>query len=1216
MTRPLGEGLPSPGPPVAMSRRHVTPAAAGREAAQDGRNQTITEFFKPVLSQDLGLKDRIVLSSPDRGNVRDAGVGLPVLRAEGFERKISSPKKVRRKRCQTKHQTSPVVDAFRKRIEEKDSVNVLENGRVCKTLSSLYPKVVIQKLFVTTGSLNNFLAKKDKTVKSEQERNGSFLGVGRAPLSYGNSWEEKNDCMDLADTSSDSDRCVSPPEADTRKACTRNTGTVSTTSLCQSPGFPMELPCSPTDSAFRLSLEAPCRERERKKQELNHSKPHPVKPFSGTSVLHQGNGCPLGKIPHFSSRETASDDPSQPKLKQVLKKHEAPSPHAFRTSSEMASGLPKSPAVPSHCLTAKVSSGTSRQRDSPGKRKQTAMSVDEDGSDQSEIPSLNDPAFSRSSSKCKNRRTDFVKNIFLKSTHDDVLQLRDVAALSRHDSTLSKDHLNSGEEKEKNDCSTVGLPSSYSAHSPDNNHISVVDTKENQLQLANSCFFLEKSLPFSQEKSTVLPSLHYLTQTKCVKSPLKIAGLSQVLDASKKEQDGKKPERHEHNKAHINSIQYSNSFSKTKHRTSGSASDSLTMEVSGKLAPSRETGNIVPLSLPLRECCKDSSHMSSQSSGELKGENTSTDKSKLNEKSQRGFDSEDEILESVVDDDDDDDDDEEAFIPLQKVLCSSLKPQIGTPEKSCDSFSQDTVTPLLNLHLSKTPAVTKVSYVNSLENLLKEKEESRRVDELEEQLQEDIERDDNDSDGENEENASGDEDLLEEHRAFTKRFSIAVNAIPDSHPGEDIFDLSASGQIFNQHNLDLRNFYFIPQNPIEKLLFNSGTTQQLYLAVNGFLSSSYSCILCPIPILKWLFQMMSIHPDHCVSTQILDRLMELTLKNSSISDEPSKLWIPSIADISAVFVNMGIRFRSLFSWQHLQPSFIKPDILSKVQEAVSQQQPRGDLASASSAFSSLLENNLINVIKFLDFCTTVIQDGYTDEEIWLLLLLLFKISLEKQLKRVPLVDLQCLFVKLLMSIKDWDTKMPELCVAVSELSGHHHNLLWLVQLVPSWTVRGRELRRRLSLVIISKLLHKKHIEIPDDSDKQMSLLHQFVVCMKPSVLLKKMRKMRGLEEQNAYEDHVNVELEQEAYYLIYILLHLVSEASFFDVVNSDQRQHILKLCRALDRYVKGDIREDARLFYRSKVKDLAARIHTKWQDVIQTTRLTQGKLHDFWEPDS
>ncbi|KFQ65890.1 Protein FAM178A, partial [Pelecanus crispus] len=574
-------------------------------------------------------------------------------------------------------------------------------------------------------------------------------------------------------------------------------------------------------------------------------------------------------------------------------------------------------------------------------------------------------------------------------------------------------------------------------------------------------------------------------------------------------------------------------------------------------------------------------------------------------KAKSSFDSEDESLECSLDDDEEEE--EVVFTPLQEILSSSTKPQAGTLDESClDSLSQDTMTPLLKLH---------VSYVNSLEHLLKEKEESKRVDELEKRLQEDIQgRETDSSDGEAEDYASGYEDLSEEQRAFIKRFSIIAHAIPDYHPGEDIFDLSASGKIFNQHNLDLRNFHFVPQNPIEKLLLNSDVTQQLSLAVNGFLSSAYSCILCPIPILKWLFQMMSVHPDYCVSTQILDRLMEITLKNASISDEQSKPWIPSLADVSAVCVNMGVAFRSLFPLQHLQPNFNECDILSQMQETLSKQQPKGDLTSATPAFSSLPENNLVNVIKFLDFCTTVIQGGYTDQEILLLLLLLFKISLEKQLKQIPLVDFQCLFIKLLISIKDWDTKMPELCLAVSELSSHHHNLLWLVQLVPSWIIRGREVRRRLSLVIISKLLNKKHVEIPDDSDKQMSLLHQFLVYMKPSNLLKKMRE--GLEQQSADGDHLHTELEQEAYYLIYILLHLVSEASFFDVVNSNQRQHLLKLCGALDKHIKCDIREDARLFYRTKVKDLVARIYGKWQDMIQTTRPTQGKLHDFWEPDS
>ncbi|KFQ76703.1 hypothetical protein N335_10111, partial [Phaethon lepturus] len=238
--------------------------------------------------------------------------------------------------------------------------------------------------------------------------------------------------MDLEDTSSDSDKWVSSSDTDSQKVCVRNNGTSNNTSLCQNPGLPMKLPCASSDPKFRLSLEALCRERKRKKHRMKESKPHPVKPFSGTSVSHQGNGCPLRKIPHSGSREDALDDPSQPKPKQVSK-HEASSPNVLRTSSEMATGRRKSHSVASHCLTSKMSSGQSKEIDFPGKRKRAAMSVDEDSSNQSEVSSLNDPAFSRSSAKCKNRRSDFVKNILLKSTCGDVLQLMEAAALPRHD---------------------------------------------------------------------------------------------------------------------------------------------------------------------------------------------------------------------------------------------------------------------------------------------------------------------------------------------------------------------------------------------------------------------------------------------------------------------------------------------------------------------------------------------------------------------------------------------------------------------------------------------------------------------------------------------------------------------------------------------------------------------------------------------------------------
>ncbi|XP_043911557.1 SMC5-SMC6 complex localization factor protein 2-like [Protopterus annectens] len=62
------------------------------------------------------------------------------------------------------------------------------------------------------------------------------------------------------------------------------------------------------------------------------------------------------------------------------------------------------------------------------------------------------------------------------------------------------------------------------------------------------------------------------------------------------------------------------------------------------------------------------------------------------------------------------------------------------------------------------------------------------------------------------------------------------------------------------------------------------------------------------------------------------------------------------------------------------------------------------------------------------------------------------------------------------------------------------------------------------------------------------------------------------------------------------------------------QESLVHLCCDLEKHVKGDIREDPRLLYRSKVKDLVARLHAKWQDVTQRCRSLQGKLHDYWEP--
>ncbi|KAG8135696.1 hypothetical protein E2320_008692 [Naja naja] len=553
---------------------------------------------------------------------------------------------------------------------------------------------------------------------------------------------------------------------------------------------------------------------------------------------------------------------------------------------------------------------------------------------------------------------------------------------------------------------------------------------------------------------------------------------------------------------------------------------------------------------------------------------------------------------------------EETLIPLEKILFQSVRP---AAKKSEDTMHEDEITSTIstthNTSLSKAFTEHGASYMNHLEHLLKEKEELRRVDELENQLQHVKERVEINSEPEDQ---STDGELFAEHREFIEKYSFSEDAIPDQHPGENIFQIVNAGKIFSQNDLDLRNFDFHPQNLIEKYLLRSGITQQLFVTIEGLLTSTYHNCPCPVPILKWMFQMMSIHPDSTVSRKILDTLMILTIRNFSDKNDKRKPWIPSLFDITTVLINMGISFNVLFPLQHFQPGYTENDIMSEMHVTVNKQSQR-DICINPTTYFLLIESNLCNIAKFLQLCINLCPEGYTDREIFILLLVLSKLSLETELKQFPLVDLECLVIKLLENIRNWDTEMSQLSLAISCLSNHHHNLLWLVQFVPNWTTRGRQIRRHLSLVIISKLL-KSHVKIPSSHDHQMSLLCKELVKMKPSGLLK------SLSETSGHDDGVTgpflSESEHQAYYLTYVLLHLVREASNFERTSCNKRKWLLRLCSTLEKHVKCDIREDVRLFYRTKVKDLVARTYSKWQQMIHSSQLIQGQIHDFWVPDT
>uniref|UniRef100_H2NBB7 SMC5-SMC6 complex localization factor protein 2 n=1 Tax=Pongo abelii TaxID=9601 RepID=H2NBB7_PONAB len=1164
MTRrcmPARPGFPSsPAPGSSPPRCHLRPgstahAAAGKRTESPGdRKQSIIDFFKPASKQG-----RHMLDSPQKSNIKYGGSRLSITGTERFERKLSSPKKSKTKRVPP--EKSPIIEAFMKGVKEHhEDHGIHESCRPCVSLASKYLAKGTNIYVPSSYHLAKEMKSLKKNHRSPERRKSLFIHENN----------EKND-RDRGKTNADSKKQTTVAEADIFKNSSRSLSSRSSLSR-HHPGE------SPLGAKFQLSLASYCRERELKRlrKEQMEQRINSENSFSEASNLSLKSSSIERKYkPRQEQRKQNDVIPGKNNLSNVE------NGHLSRKRSSSDSWEP--------------TSAGSKQNKFPEKRKRNSVDSDLKSTRESMIPKARE-SFLEKRPDGPHQKEKFIKHIALK-TPGDVLRLEDI----------------SKEPNDETDCSSAGLAPSNSGssghHSTRNSdQIRVAGTKETKMQ--------KPHLPLSQEKSAIKKASNLqknktnssLTKEKDTKLPLlshvPSAGSSLLplfadcaLPVSKKDK-----ERSSSRKCSGHSTE-STTHKEHKAETNKADSNVSSGKISGgPLCSYGAPTKSPPAALEVVPC------VPSPAAPSYKASEESGNASSALKKLRGDFDSDEESLGYL-----DSDEEEETLKSLEEIMALNFNQTPATTGKP-PALSKE----LRSQSSDYTGHDHPGTYTNTLERLVKEMEDTQRLDELQKQLQEDIRQ------GRGikspirigEEDSTDDEDgLLEEHKEFLKKFSVTIDAIPDHHPGEEIFNFLNSGKIFNQYTLDLRDSGFIGQSAVEKLILKSGKTDQIFLTTQGFLTSAYHYVQCPVPVLKWLFRMMSVHTDCIVSVQILSTLMEITIRNDTFSDSPVWPWIPSLSDVAAVFFNMGIDFRSLFPLENLQPDFNEDYLVSETQTT-----SRGKESEDSSykpIFSTLPETNILNVVKFLGLCTSIHPEGYQDREIMLLILMLFKMSLEKQLKQIPLVDFQSLLINLMKNIRDWNTKVPELCLGINELSSHPHNLLWLVQLVPNWTSRGRQLRQCLSLVIISKLLDEKHEDVPNASNLQVSVLHRYLVQMKPSDLLKKMvLKKKAEQPDGIIDDSLHLELEKQAYYLTYILLHLVGEVSCSHSFSSGQRKHFVLLCGALEKHVKCDIREDARLFYRTKVKDLVARIHGKWQEIIQNCRPTQGQLHDFWVPDS
>ncbi|KAK9395255.1 hypothetical protein NXF25_014601 [Crotalus adamanteus] len=195
----------------------------------------------------------------------------------------------------------------------------------------------------------------------------------------------------------------------------------------------------------------------------------------------------------------------------------------------------------------------------------------------------------------------------------------------------------------------------------------------------------------------------------------------------------------------------------------------------------------------------------------------------------------------MVDSDEEEEDmDDSSLVPLRDLLHM---------EESSSS----------SVDMSMCPSPRPESYLNSLDKLLEEKREQIREDrELERSLGSKLLFSKWSTAGESSE--ENDASLLDTQRLVLEQFSISAGSIPTVHPGEHIFRPPP----YPRSAFVLDTAGLAPQNRLESLLFSSSssTSQQLAILHSGSLGFIYHGIAkCPLPVLRWLFQLMSLNPD-------------------------------------------------------------------------------------------------------------------------------------------------------------------------------------------------------------------------------------------------------------------------------------------------------------------------------------------------------------------
>lgn len=438
---------------------------------------------------------------------------------------------------------------------------------------------------------------------------------------------------------------------------------------------------------------------------------------------------------------------------------------------------------------------------------------------------------------------------------------------------------------------------------------------------------------------------------------------------------------------------------------------------------------------------------------------------------------------------------------------------------------------------------------------------------------------------------------------FIKRHGFSEN-IPEFHPGEAIFDQTKLRQIFTyqDHTASLTGCGFKPEKPsaLESLMLKA-TPEELVEMVRTFaVEMAYHSQPCPPTFMLWMFKLMAVHTD-CDVVNKVHQTMWSILNSWPVRHPNDPPWAPSLLDLTQIFVNYGASFSNILPSDLVQPGFEEKDIWhsqnnNSSNETECRESPSANLTDAEKA--RYHGNNLMKVIKIFTqtLITMKIMESYScqysEEEVCCLAVLVSKAALEKYfLTKAVTNDFLLCMAALLDCIPEnrWRNQVKHLCHVLPHVATNHHNLVYVIQLIPLHTERGRYMSRQLAYFCFKKLCTDDLPQVGNGfyQEPRVQYLLDLLPACKP-----------------------NTETD---YYKLNSMIQILDLCVGNEVLDQSEKEPLQCLISQL-RAIGGKIREKVHVLARSQVKDLIIRTTTKLTFMDQAIVTDQVNLFNRMGP--